>query len=67
MAEMSTLTALAIGLLAILSLAVFLRSGPAPGPVAIGVGTRPGDVGTRLDDDKAARARGNELAMFGAG
>lgn len=67
MADMSTLTAITICLLAIFSLAVFLRSGPAPGPVADGVGTKPGDVGARLDDDRAARARGNELAMFGAG
>lgn len=31
------------------------------------VGTRPGGVGKSLDTDKAARAQGCELAMFGAG
>lgn len=32
-----------------------------------GVGTKPGDIRKSLDNDEAARARGNELAIFAAG
>lgn len=31
------------------------------------VGTRPGGVQTRLDNDKGALAKGHELALFAAG
>jgi len=31
------------------------------------VGTRPGGVQTRLDNDNGARAKGRELALFAAG
>ncbi len=31
------------------------------------VGTRPGNVQARLDNDKSARANGHELALFAAG
>ena len=55
-----TLGALAIG-------AAYAVTSAMQSPTKDGVGTKPGDVGRRLDSDAAAIKRGHQLAMFGMG
>ncbi len=56
-----------IASLAALGFSLSAFQGKPTQTIKSGVGTKPGDIQKSLDSDSAARARGNQLAIFAAG